>query len=107
MVGCSAGCQQPLVVNIQRVLKGWVGCARRLSRNVLAHMQPWDNKDAQGLSVDVKVIRALPDFLEQPLPAFNDEMVEALALVSGRTVDEAAKQYCAELSEPSDGSGAA
>ncbi|KAG2435447.1 hypothetical protein HYH02_011947 [Chlamydomonas schloesseri] len=75
----------------------------RLSRNVLGHTKPWD-RDA-GDILDVRVIKALPAVLGQPLFAFNDAMVEALRLLSRRTVEAAAAEFEAELPGGGGGTG--
>ncbi|KAG2429503.1 hypothetical protein HXX76_010739 [Chlamydomonas incerta] len=67
----------------------------RLSRNVLGHTKQWDREN--GATVDVGLIEVLPGVLGQSLFAFNEAMVEALRLLSRRTVEAAAADFAAEL----------
>ncbi len=87
----------------------------RLSRNVLAHTEPWDREygvtvDAGAVealsqhTVDLSLVEALPRVLGQSLVAFNDAMVGALRVLPRHTVEEAAAEFAAQLSGGGDGS---
>ncbi|KXZ49533.1 hypothetical protein GPECTOR_21g761 [Gonium pectorale] len=77
----------------------------RLSRNVLAHMQPWaaggggsggGSDTAAVVPADVRVLEALPSALDQPLSEFLATAQEALGVLTQETVEEAATAFAAE-----------
>ncbi|GIL83075.1 hypothetical protein Vretifemale_11887, partial [Volvox reticuliferus] len=68
----------------------------RLSRNVLAHAKPWDQES--DIPVDVDVIETLPRVLGQSLFEFNEVIVDALRVLSRRTMEGINAEIHAQLS---------
>ncbi|GIL77449.1 hypothetical protein Vretimale_2913 [Volvox reticuliferus] len=68
----------------------------RLSRNVLAHAKPWDQE--YDIPVDVNVIEVLPRVLGQSLFDFNEDIVDALRVLSRHNMEGALAKIHAQPS---------
>ncbi len=67
-------------------------------------MKPWEQQEV-SLAFSADVILALPHFLGLPLRMYNNDIVEALAVLSRKAALEAAKPDSAEPADGSSGSG--